>query len=108
MDINDKKKRLFDWIENMDEQAIDELIAEYLDNEESTCCSVAKLPPLECCSAASLPQDNYSMDKDCKHIYRNGVLYGAIHMHNKTERTITFSVISDNPFLNSTIRTLNY
>ena len=36
MDINDKKKRLFDWIENLDEQSIDELIAEYLEDEETT------------------------------------------------------------------------
>lgn len=50
MDVNDKKKRLFDWIENMDEQAIDELIAEYLDNEESTCCT-----PVQC--------DSYRVDQ---------------------------------------------
>ena len=50
MDINDKKKRLFDWVENMDEQGIDELIAEYLDNEETICCT-------------SVQCNNYSVDQ---------------------------------------------
>lgn len=33
MNIDDKREMLFDWIRNLDEEALNALIAEYLDDD---------------------------------------------------------------------------
>lgn len=58
--------------------------------------------------STSVQHDNYSVDQQYKHIYKNGVLFGDVQIHNRAKRTITFKVVSDNRFMNGTIRTLNY
>jgi len=58
------------------------------------------------CDTRPLKKSAYTIDE--KSVYKDGVLYGNITHHDREKKAISFTMVSDNQFMNGVKSSLNY